>query len=81
MIGGTPSLAKSFFQLLNATDATYNEADKKHNHFVFEDKQNELRHLLMNGSPVSVDQPQCMAFLMAGVDPLAMREDPIINKK
>jgi hypothetical protein len=81
MIGSTPSLAKAFFQLLNATDVTDNMADGKHNHFVFEDKQIELRYLRMIGGPVFVDQRQCMAFITAGVDPFAVREDPIIKKE
>ena len=37
MIGGTPSLAKAFLRLLNATDVTENEGDSEHNHFVFGD--------------------------------------------
>jgi hypothetical protein len=35
----------------------------------------------MNGVPVIVDQRQCMAFLTAGANPFAMREDPIIQKE
>ena len=50
-------------------------------HFVFEDGRIELRHLQMNGGPVIVDQRQCMAFLTAGADPFAMREDHIIKKE
>ena len=50
-------------------------------HFVFEDGRIKLRHLQMNGGPVIVDQCQCMAFLTAGADPFAMREDHIIKKE
>ena len=78
MIGGTPSLAKAFLQLLNTTDVTEDEADEERNQFVFEDWQIELRHLQMNGGPVVVDQRQCMGFLTAGADLFVLREDPII---
>ena len=50
-------------------------------HFVFEDGRIKLRPLQMNGGPVIVDQCQCMAFLTAGADPFAMREDHIIKKE
>ena len=82
MIGGTPSLAKSFLQLLNVvTDAPADNDQADTTHFVFEDGRIELRHLQMNGGPVIVDQRQCMAFLTAGVDPFAMREAHIIKKE
>ena len=63
------------------TDAPADDNKTDTTHFVFVDGLIKLRHLQMNGGPVIVDQCQCMAFLTAGADPFAMREDPIIQKE
>jgi hypothetical protein len=79
MISGTPSLAKAFCQILNATAVADNIGGNKYNHFVFEDRQIKLRHLQMNGDHFFVDLRVCMGFLTAGADLFVLRDIAIFG--